>query len=179
MVPCQCQAKNDLGTESVQRRATRWILRTIIGEISYKQRLQTLALLPLTYDRKLRDLVFLYNCIFGYTDLNIGRCVTFISRAIRNKWALVNFSKTNNIARTRRASTIWGLWKSHKCLFIPNCTRKILWLLINNIDEKIRDAIIILQKQHKLITCKYNFFTPFKNRFRLKQQFSQCKVQTI
>ena len=85
MVPCQCQAKNDHGTESVQRRATRWILRTIIGEISYKQRLQTLALLPLTYDRKLRDLVFLYNCIFGYTDLNIGRCVTFISRAIRNK----------------------------------------------------------------------------------------------
>ena len=62
--------------ERVQRRATRWILRTRIGEMSY-ERLLTLALLPLTYDRELRDLVFLYNCIFGYTDLNIGRDVTF------------------------------------------------------------------------------------------------------
>ena len=67
--------------ERVQRHATRWILRTRTGEISYKQRLLTLALLPLTYmyDRELRDLGFLYNCIFGYTDLNISRYVTFIT----------------------------------------------------------------------------------------------------
>jgi len=65
--------------ERVQRRATRWILRTRIGEMSYKQRLLTLDLLPLTYERELRDLVFLYNCIFGYTDLNIGRYVSFIT----------------------------------------------------------------------------------------------------
>ena len=65
--------------ERVQRRATRWILR--IGEMSYKQLLLTLDLLPLTYDRELRDLVFLYNCIFGYTDLNIGRYVTFITHS--------------------------------------------------------------------------------------------------
>ena len=37
------------------------------------------SLLPLTCDRQLRDLVFRYNCIFGYTDLNIGRYVTFIT----------------------------------------------------------------------------------------------------
>ena len=61
--------------ERVQRRATRWILRTKIGEMSYKERVLTLDLLPLTYDREL----FLYNCIFGYTDLNIGRYVTFIT----------------------------------------------------------------------------------------------------
>ena len=30
--------------------------------------------------------------------------------------------------------------KIYKCLFIPNCTRKIMWLLINNIHEKIRDG---------------------------------------
>ena len=27
--------------------------------------------------------------------------------------------------------------KIYKCLFIPNCTRKVMWLLINNIHEKI------------------------------------------
>ena len=64
--------------ERVQKRTTRWILRTRTGEMSYKQRLLTLALLPLTCDRELRDLVFLCNCILGYTDLNIGRYVTFI-----------------------------------------------------------------------------------------------------
>ena len=37
--------------ERVQRRATKWILRTKTGEIPYEQRLMTLKLLPLTYDR--------------------------------------------------------------------------------------------------------------------------------
>ena len=45
--------------------------------------------------------------------------------------------KTNKTARARRASAIWGLWKIYKCLFIPNCTRKIMSLLINNIYEKV------------------------------------------
>ena len=64
--------------ERVQRRATRWILRARIGEISCKQPMLTLRLLPLTYDREIRDIVFLYNCIFGSTDLNIDRFVTFV-----------------------------------------------------------------------------------------------------
>ena len=39
--------------ERVQRHATRWILRARIGEILCKQRLLTLCLLPLTYDREI------------------------------------------------------------------------------------------------------------------------------
>ena len=35
-----------------------------------------------------------------------------------------------------------------------------------------------MQKQRALITCKNNLFKPFNNRFRSKQQFSQCKVQS-
>ena len=33
---------------------------------------------------------------------------------------------------------MWTLWslKIYKCLFLPNCTRKIMWLLINDIHEK-------------------------------------------
>ena len=42
----------------------------------------------------------------------------------------------------------------------------------------MRDAIIIMQKQRALMTCKNNLFKPFNNRFRSKQQFSQCKVQS-
>ena len=38
------------------------------------------------------------------------------------------------------SGAIWGLWKIYKCLFIPNCTRKIMWLLINNIHKKFRNG---------------------------------------
>ena len=66
--------------ERVQRRVTRWILRTRIGEMTYTQRLLTHRLLPLTEDRELKDLAFLYNFISGYTDLNIGRYVSFTTQ---------------------------------------------------------------------------------------------------
>lgn len=64
--------------ERVLRRPTR-ILGTKIGEVSYKRRLLTLRLLPLTCDREIRDLVFLFNWISGSTDLNIDWFVTFVS----------------------------------------------------------------------------------------------------
>ena len=60
-----------------------------------------------------------------------------ISRAIWNKEAQLNFSKTNKTAQAFKASAIWGLWKIYKYLFIQNCTRKIMWLLTNGIQEKI------------------------------------------
>ena len=44
--------------ERVQRRATRWILKQRVGMMSYRDRLWTLKLLPLTFDRELKDLVF-------------------------------------------------------------------------------------------------------------------------
>ena len=57
--------------ERVQRRATRWILQIKQGEQSYKERLIHLDLLPLTYDREVKDLVFLYKALHGYIDIDI------------------------------------------------------------------------------------------------------------
>ena len=45
--------------------------------------------------------------------------------------------RLQKIARARRASAICSLWKIYECLFIPNCTRKIIWLLVNNIQVTI------------------------------------------
>ena len=61
--------------ERIQRRATRWILQIKQGELSYKERLIHLDLLPLTYDREVKDLVFLYKALYGYIDIDI----TFIN----------------------------------------------------------------------------------------------------
>ena len=64
-----------------------------------------------------------------------------ISSAIWNKWARVNFSKTNKIARARRASAIWGLWKIYKWLFQIAQEKSCDYLVTTNIHEKFRDGL--------------------------------------
>ena len=65
--------------EKVQRRATRWITMTKRGELSYRERLLALDLLPLTYDREVRDLVYFFKSLFNYIDINIDNYVSFVS----------------------------------------------------------------------------------------------------
>jgi hypothetical protein len=65
--------------EKVQRRATRWITMTKRGELSYRERLLALDPLPLTYDREVRDLVYLFKSLFSYIDVNIDNYVPFVS----------------------------------------------------------------------------------------------------
>jgi len=77
LVPGQDSIKNS--NWRVQRRATRWILKQRIGVMSYRDRLLTLKLLPLTFDRELKDLVFFYKCLNGFTDLNVSDFVSFVS----------------------------------------------------------------------------------------------------
>ena len=47
--------------------------------MSYRDRLLTLKLLPLTFDCELKDLVFFYKCLNGLTDLNVSDFVSFVS----------------------------------------------------------------------------------------------------
>jgi hypothetical protein len=44
----------------------------------YKQRLLKLELLPLSYDREMKDLVFFFKSLYGYVDLNINNFVSFV-----------------------------------------------------------------------------------------------------
>ena len=74
--PSMISLKSEI--ENVQRRATRWILRTRVGEMSYKDRLLTLNLLPLSFDRELKDLVFFYKCFNNLTDLNVRNFISFV-----------------------------------------------------------------------------------------------------
>jgi hypothetical protein len=71
------QYNNKMLLERVQRRATRWILQT--RDLTYKDRLQMLNLLPLTYDREIRDLTFFFKLLNGFYDLNISNFVSFVS----------------------------------------------------------------------------------------------------
>ena len=66
--------------ERVQRRATRWIMMSKRGELSYKERLSALNLLPLSFDREIKDLVFLYKALFGYVNVDVSNCLVCKSR---------------------------------------------------------------------------------------------------
>ena len=45
--------------------------------MSYKDRLLVLNLLPLTFDRELKDIIFFYKCPNNLTDLNVKDFVSF------------------------------------------------------------------------------------------------------
>ena len=63
----------------IQRRATRWILQVKIGEVSYKDRLLALDLLPLCYDREIKDLIYFFKAMYGYYDLNVFDYVSVVN----------------------------------------------------------------------------------------------------
>ena len=47
--------------------------------LAYRERLLALDLLPLTYDREVRDLVYFFKSLFSYIDVNIDNYVSFVS----------------------------------------------------------------------------------------------------
>ena len=57
--------------EGVQRRASLSLLRLKRGDLTYVDRLKKLDLLPLSYDREIKDLIFYYKCRYGQIDLDI------------------------------------------------------------------------------------------------------------
>ena len=63
----------------MQRRASRWILRTRKDESSYKERLTLLDLLTLSLDCELKDLIFFYKCLYCSTDLDVWNYESFVS----------------------------------------------------------------------------------------------------
>ena len=86
--------ENLMKIEGVQRRDTRFILRSDIG---YKDRLSACGLMPLSLQREMLDLSFLFKCRQGFHSLN-----------------LCDFcSEYCPLRRTRRAS------KGHYTIYLP------------------------------------------------------------
>jgi len=107
--------------ERVQRRATRWILEQRVGVMSYRDRLLTLKLLSLTFDRKLKDLVFFYKCLNGFTDLNVSDFVSLVSHG-RTRLS-ISYNLKTPVCKTSTFQTsyfnhISKLW-NYTCKFSP------------------------------------------------------------
>jgi hypothetical protein len=65
----QTTSRDLLCLESVQRRATKYILQDFTS--SYTNRLKKLNLLPISYWFEIKDITFFYKCKAGYYDLTL------------------------------------------------------------------------------------------------------------
>ena len=75
------QSTFKINLERIQRRATRWILQVKIGDASYKDRLLALNLLPLCYDREIKNLTFFFKAMYGHYDLNVFDYVSVLGHS--------------------------------------------------------------------------------------------------
>ena len=129
--------------ENIQRRATRFICKN--NELSYKERLLKLNLLPLTYWLEYLDLVFFFKCKAGLIDLNLDNLIEFCSgRSRRGSSGL--FLKHNK-ART-------SLFRESYFVRISN-----LW---NAIPDSIRSVDLLASFKKKL---KSFFYVRLSNVF--------------
>ena len=94
------------------------------GEVSYKDRLLELDMLPLVCDHEIKDLVFFYKAVNGHIDTNISNFVHFVNhgrtrRVMSTKYletplcksCMYSSSYFNNIAK---------LWNSICTLIEPS-----------------------------------------------------------
>ena len=138
--------------ERVQRRATRWIMMSKRGELSYKERLSALNLLPLSYDREIKDLVFLYKALFGYVNVDVVS--NFVSFVCHGRTRLSNSSKyilQSQICRTNtfqssyynRVVKVWNIACKDVCLNTvssPNTFKCLVKRRYSSIVDSIYDV---------------------------------------
>ena len=132
--------------ERVQRRATRWILRTRVGELSYRERLERLNLLPLVFDRELKDLVFFYKCLYGHTDLNIHNFVSFVTHGRTRQSNSFNLKTPLCKTSTFQASyfnRIVRLWNT-LCITAP----KTIFSTLNTFNSHVKETMSDLLKTY-------------------------------
>ena len=89
---------------------------------------------------------------------------SMVSSAIWEKTGTSEFFKYLNIARVRKTSAIWDLWKTYECFFLLfRIARETMLLLINNIQENVWDKCIYLQLQLRVYSSHSLHLRWFKN----------------
>ena len=119
----------------MQRRATRWSLQTRVGEMSNKDRLLALNLLPLTFDRELKDMVFFYKCLNNLTDLNVKDFVSFACHGrtrLSSSYSLKHryVKKAPTLTELLNSATTCVNCRRHQISPLRNPSRTLLCLIL-------------------------------------------------
>ena len=101
----------------MQRRATRFILKRNSSDLSYKDRLIKLKVLPLNYSLEYFDLVFFFKCLHGHIDLtrSYNYYFSFVTNQTRQACSGLNLKINNNRTSTFRDvyfDRIANLWNN-------------------------------------------------------------------
>ena len=131
---------------NIARRATSWIMQAKRGEILYKQRLITLNLLPLCYDREIKDLVFFFNALHGHIDFDVHRFVSFTNngrtRLSRNPCLTLKVplckSKTFESSYFNRLVKLWN----HVCKILSSTTFASLSTFKRSLKATYRNLVM-------------------------------------
>ena len=100
--------------ERVQRRATKYILSLPFRtEISYKDRLRKLGLLPITYWLEYLDLVYLFKCLTSKSDPNISINIPRRSTRSSTKGLMLKIPTSRTVTFQNsfyiRAARVWNI----------------------------------------------------------------------
>ena len=104
----------------------------------FRERLERLNLLPLVFDRELKDLVFFYKCLYGYTVLNVYNFVSFVTHGRTRQSNSLNLKTTLCKTSTFQASyfnRIVGLWNT-----ICNSAPKAIFSTLNTFQNHVRET---------------------------------------
>lgn len=132
--------------ESLQRRATLWILKSKRGEMSYKQRLATLDLLPLCYEREIKDLVLFFKALYGQIDLDVHNFVSFVNngrtRLSQNPSLTLKVplckSRTFQFSYFNRLVKLWN----HLCKVFPSTSFSSLSSFKRTLKDTYRNLLV-------------------------------------
>ncbi|XP_075247118.1 uncharacterized protein LOC142340428 [Convolutriloba macropyga] len=90
--------------ESVQRRATAWILSD--SKSSYKKRLETLKILPVSLYFEMNDLLLLSSIVTGKVDINWQKYISFSDSRTRSSTKTLKINANENL-KTRQKADFW------------------------------------------------------------------------
>ena len=85
--------------ESVQRRATAWILSD--SKSSYKKRLETLKILPVSLYFEMHDLLLLSSIVTGKVDINWQKYISFSDSRTRSSTKTLKINANENLGKRR------------------------------------------------------------------------------
>ena len=76
-------------------------------DLTYIERLLALALLPLTFDRGIKDLVFVYKAMFGYVNFDFIIYVSFLSNGRTRLSILLKYILQSQICITSTFQSLY------------------------------------------------------------------------
>ena len=130
--------------ENMQRRATRFILKRNSSDLSYKDRLIKLKVLPLNYWLEYLNLVFFFKCLHGHIDLtrSYNYYFSFVTNQTRQACSGLNLKINNNRTSTFRDfyfNRITNLWNNipndaRQAKSIDSFKRKLKWFYFKRIN---------------------------------------------